>query len=499
MPTTFLTDALSGTPGTSLFAPGRSPLWTPHPFNPSAQVVFTTDGLHVRNPSTPTAPIGGLCYAADASAIPPTPDYSVEADLTVGSPGPVSSGGGLHLRLDPTGNHWYWLLYYVPLSRWELRKDFGPTPLGFYPATLTPGQVHHPKLSAVGSTIVTTINGLAVIPPVTDTAYTNFVGRAGLSPSVAPNGTPDSGFLWSNFVATAIPRYATKLDQPARVPGGVRLTGRRVCAAPSYDLHRGLSIGFAPGSATLVAAGLSDPVDYTDLTPGGRDVPVYLLRGYDSGTDPQDSRYWPATIGYRPSMAVGFIGDSIMAGYGLPPGHDPATAACAYLSRCGLPRQATAINRAVSGTTTADWLPSGTLLGPAIAAFVAAGVPVVYECLGDNDLSPTRRVPVDTVLANHAAIAAGLKAVGIRYILGQLPYVTAPTWDAAAVASLLEFNRRRHEVCDGFWTTCGSDLVQSLTAADCDVATLDGVHLSDAGVADAAPQIARDILRVIGD
>ncbi len=89
-------------------------------------------------------------------------------------------------------------------------------------------------------------------------------------------------------------------------------------------------------------------------------------------------------------LVLGFLGDSIWAltnGYNT---RDIPTIVGHLLTKTGAIRTVTIVNRAISGTSTSDWVPGGSgepKYTNALAAFVAAGVTHVVIMLGANDAS----------------------------------------------------------------------------------------------------------------
>jgi hypothetical protein len=86
----------------------------------------------------------------------------------------------------------------------------------------------------------------------------------------------------------------------------------------------------------------------------------------------------------QPTIAIGWIGDSI---WGSISGNATATVpdtALAKLQRMYGPRNVISVNQALSGATMASWVPSASLYITAKAAFIAAGVQYVMYMLGTN-------------------------------------------------------------------------------------------------------------------
>ncbi len=129
---------------------------------------------------------------------------------------------------------------------------------------------------------------------------------------------------------------------------------------------------------------------------------------------------------------IGFIGDSITHSTLLPERTPEVVGQI-----LGVP----VMNRGIGGTTTADWLPSGRLLAPAIAAFRAAGVHIVQVALGTNDAATG--VPAPSFRAHLARIVAALRHAGFRVIPQRPPFLVAGSMQgyvtAAAAARLASY------------------------------------------------------------
>jgi len=166
----------------------------------------------------------------------------------------------------------------------------------------------------------------------------------------------------------------------------------------------------------------------------------------------------------KASPKIGFIGDSITAGYNqvgrtITTGvTDAATLTIKQLSQTKAAAQAdagiswNAYDQGISGSTTADWRP-GDADSPearAKAAFASAfGQPDpktnpvwVLVMLGTNDVRSDRRFTAARHRQNLQAITADLVAGGYNVILNALPAFVVPTrfngvaWDAASLRLL---------------------------------------------------------------
>ncbi|TCO51096.1 concanavalin A-like lectin/glucanase superfamily protein [Kribbella antiqua] len=157
------------------------------------------------------------------SATPSSPDYSVEADITVksllaiddvGIEGRIQLGSGL------TGT-FYLARYHIAalgVAQWELRRnvDGGSSSLATVPQSLTAGQTYRLRLDMVGSTIRLFVNGV-VIATVSDPSPISPAGRAGvrLGSTAAILGQSDTtGLQLDNFQVnlSTYPRAADSLS-----------------------------------------------------------------------------------------------------------------------------------------------------------------------------------------------------------------------------------------------------------------------------------------------
>lgn len=174
------------------------------------------------------------------------------------------------------------------------------------------------------------------------------------------------------------------------------------------------------------------------------------------------------TAANQASPKIGFIGDSITAGYNqvgstITPGTNDAgaltikklseTKACA-LADSGVSWQA--YDQGSSGSSTADWLPGGapsSLNARAKAAFSAAfgkpdptANPVwVLLMLGTNDVRSDNHFTPKQHQKNLQAITEDLVASGYNVVLNHAPAFVAPTrfngvaWDASALTLLRSY------------------------------------------------------------
>ncbi len=117
------------------------------------------------------------------------------------------------------------------------------------------------------------------------------------------------------------------------------------------------------------------------------------------------------------ALRIGAIGDSMTYGTN----GNPFAQTAAYLGALGY--SVTPLNRAISGTTTNDWIAGSSNLTAAIAAFAASGVSWVQVMLGTNDYRP---LPTPLSVAQHhanmASITGALVAAGFKVVLHKPPF-----------------------------------------------------------------------------
>ena len=168
--------------------------------------------------------------------------------------------------------------------------------------------------------------------------------------------------------------------------------------------------------------------------------------------------YTAASVASLGPLVVGAVGDSITAGFN----GDPCGAMASYLTSLGY--AATVVNRGIGGTSSADWLPSGSDLPAAIAAFQAAGVTVVQVMLGTNDVRTPNSFTVAQHAANMRAIVGALRAAGFLVVLHK-PLFTVPNVGTSPTV----------------WPADSSSLYRAYFAADSAMADGVGVFIGDSG------------------
>lgn len=195
---------------------------------------------------------------------------------------------------------------------------------------------------------------------------------------------------------------------------------------------------------------------------------------------PPDLTPRPGDLDGRAALRVGFVGDSITEGFGSD--RPPSEAFRDALA--GTPGGLAVINRAIGGTSTADWLPGKPALVKALEVFRRAKVQYVIVTLGIND-ARERRDPAE-FRANLAAIVAALRGAGFDVVLN-LPPAHEPgrssKWaDADTLARLRSYLREIEALADGRRAMLG-DTTAFDHFRDHPEQLRDGVHPGPAGAA----------------
>lgn len=318
----------------------------------------------------------------------------------------------------------------------------GATVAGVGSGTLTPGQ--NDSLVISGVTFNTAISGFSAQAGFTTVAQTNFVGGTNYgvaqgylvqtTAAAIPNSTVVSQWTTASTVTVV-----SAVFKPA-TGGGGGLTAGAVSQASAtdttinmasgaatggtgpytYQWYRSTTSNFAVGAGTLVSGATSLTLADTSATPG---VPYfYRMRATDSLAATADSAQVAGVLKRAP-LVIGFIGDSITAGYGLPAGQSPPDRIAGILSKIYGDRAVTVVNMAVSGSKTSEWVSGSSNLIAAKAAFASAGVTLVHDMLGANDAAAGNLVSAATYGANQANICADLNGAGYEVMLSYGTYI----------------------------------------------------------------------------
>jgi hypothetical protein len=150
---------------------------------------------------------GATGYEVYSNAVPPSANYSVEADFTVAT---TITGNLISLvgRMDPASENYYYLSYNANDPGWNLWKTVNNVSsavgggTSFYNSALAVGSTTRVRLEMNGTSISGWINGVRQVWG-TD-AGVAAVGRAGLHAWGAANHSDTSGIFIDNFVAAPL-------------------------------------------------------------------------------------------------------------------------------------------------------------------------------------------------------------------------------------------------------------------------------------------------------
>ena len=255
----------------------------------------------------------------------------------------------------------------------------------------------------------------------------------------------------------------------------------------STQFYRSPASGFTPPSAGVA---LGSPVvgasgTLADPSPVAGSVSYYRAVTTDAAGGTVLSVEVPAD----PSLAtivVGSIGDSIQYGYVVPTGDDPLSQCMADLAtRYGF-REATAVDQAISGTTTTDWLPTGGYLPAAVAAIKAAGGTLVSLTLGTNNVKLSIATTPAQYHADLTAITGYIASQGLATVVHYPIFMdltgseTLTAWGPASLTLLQQYQGQIDTLVNGT-TIFQGDRLGFQYFADNRNLLQDGVHPSVAG------------------
>ncbi|MHB1310479.1 MAG: GDSL-type esterase/lipase family protein, partial [Gemmatimonadaceae bacterium] len=280
--------------------------------------------------------------------------------------------------------------------------------LDFYVDGTSPTNFSLSATNVTTSTVIGTITGsdsdaalqTAGVPGIVTWAPSASAVTINYSQATTYTGTPGSGSITIS---------------PTSVVGGT--TGNVITVTGTGTTFSGSPFTVSGGLGPLITAQSVSSTTAGTLTinPG--------VQGYGTITidDAADSATATLTVTTPPlgALNIGWIGDSITAGTN----GAPVTAAASTLT--GMGYTVTTTNEAVSGTTTADWLPGGSYLPGALTAFATAGVTVVHIMLGTNDVRQPNNFTPAQHHSNMRAIVLALVAAGYQVVITK-PIYTVP-------------------------------------------------------------------------
>jgi hypothetical protein len=179
----------------------------------------------------------------------------------------------------------------------------------------------------------------------------------------------------------------------------------------TYSWHKSQTSGFTPGAGNVLAGQTGAALTSYAAAAG---MWFYKRRATDTIAATGDTNQVAAQIQDGTATPVlGFIGDSRWANVPSDASSSlkvPDVVAQILGDVLGLDKKVTFSNQAIGGTTSGDWLPAGTILGPAVTAFNAIGVTDIPIDLGVNDAATLHNVPAATFGSNLSAICTYLLA-----------------------------------------------------------------------------------------
>ena len=230
------------------------------------------------------------------------------------------------------------------------------------------------------------------------------------------------------------------------------------------------------------------------------------VASWTSGTIDIDSILITTRAPYLTYSAINIlaIGDSITAGTGTSGGANtlPNQVATKLATITALPVSVN--NQGVSGKTTVDWLPAGSLLTPALASGQASGSNVAIIMLGTNDSKETVNTSLASYLANLTSIANQcLLTPGIQsVVLNCPPYhgVAAPDFYGTSLNRLMAYNDNLYTICTG---SNGKGILLGDQAGFGYIAHTpallgDNIHPTDTGAAGLGGFQARALKKILG-
>lgn len=277
----------------------------------------------------------------------------------------------------------------------------------------TVAQVNFSGGSNYGSALEYLIQTTAAAIP-NSTVIANWTGSASVTvhSAVFKPATGGGGGLTAGAVSQASATNTTINMASGEATGG---TGPY-----TYQWYRSTTSGFAIGAGTLVSGATA--LTLAD-TSGAQGIPYfYRMRSTDSLSATADSAQVAGVLKQAPK-AIGYAGDSISAGFGLPAGQSPPDRIIPLLSKMYGDRAVTSTNAAVSGSKTSEWVSGSANLIAAKSAFASAGVTLVHVMLGANDAAATNLVPAVTYGANLSNMCADLTGAGYVVMLSYPTYI----------------------------------------------------------------------------
>lgn len=174
----------------------------------------------------------------------------------------------------------------------------------------------------------------------------------------------------------------------------------------------------------------------------------------------------------NPTMAVGFIGDSITSGSFV--ARSPVDAfANAFLDTAVI-----TVNKAKRGTSSRDWTPGGGRFEEAKTAFSSSNVRIVHVMLGTNDAQTAVATSRDDYAANLRAITHDLASSGFTVVVSCPPHLVSKTdeYEAASQGRVISYCEAVRSVIDNKRIFAGDIDTEQHFLLHPDSISRDGVH-----------------------
>lgn len=350
----------------------------------------------------------------------------------------------------------------------------GFTSLASAPYTFVINTDYEVVIEVNGTTIKGYINGVQVLS-VTDSSITatGFAGIIG-SATVMTNGltssflAADGGYLAILGSGTATMGSNTNTQVNATVTSATGGT-----TPYTYQWYRSTAAAFTPGAGNILTGKTSTTL--ADTTAAANTIYYYKVVATDAVAASVTSNQIVGGLWLAP-LVIGYIGDSITAG-GAP------TGVPTILKMLRKERQVSINNQGIGGTTTTDWIPAGSILGPAKTAFAGAGVTYVSIMLGTNDAKTLVATSAATVASNISSICSNLIASGYKVILNQASAMVPGSfgeWDEASPGRLQAYWAALVPLCNGTTILQGDNLAFQYFGEH-PQELVDGVHPSSTG------------------
>ena len=425
----------------------------------------------------------------------PTGEAAVASRITAAFTGSFTGEVGLVLRAQAGGD--CYLAQLTPVARGGVQMLLYAV-VGGSPALLTSGALSTALVA--GHQYLADLQASGASPTalsltITDTTASAVVGTLTASnsaSSIQAAGVP-AMVIWSNDGTAVTNTYSEVATYTQSTGAAITLSPTSVTAGTTGQAIAVTGSGTSLSSTTFTLSGGLGAFLSAQSVTSATAATLTLSPGLP-GNGPltvTNSAGGTATLAVTPpalgALKLGFVGDSITAGTN----GDPVSAMAAALGVQGY--TVTAVNRGVSGSSTADWLPGGSTLPAAISAFTSAGVSIVQVMLGTNDGRTPNNLTAAQTAANLRLIVAALRTAGFQVLLHK-PLWMLPNANAAAALAAgsgavwpNDANDRTRDAwrllvpaCDGVNVFAGDTGFHEFTTLN-NVAVLDalGIHPKD--------------------